>query len=207
MKALRATLAVFAEHGKAYLCLNVAFYGALVLSMVVATVVPSLHANALADVDRQLSQPGLGQAVSGAYEGGHPVSAIAVTFAVNLVASVVLTTLPSFAVPFLGLAMVIVRVVTWGFLFPPVGPDAIGLAPHYVTLLIEGQANVLAAFAVYVHGRRWLWPRAHGLGSHRAGYLSGAHATAGLYLLVGAVFLIGACYEALELLYLVPLLR
>ena len=101
--------------------------------------------------------------------------------------------------------MVFYRAVVWGFLFSPIGPDRAALIPHGLTLVIEGQAYVLAAFASYAHGRMFLWPGRYGLESRWAGYKAGGVATVWLYGLVALTLLIGAVYEGIEVIYLVPL--
>lgn len=194
---------LLSEYKKAYLWLNAGFYGAMAVGMLAAAIHPPLHESTIADAREQLSQPGLGASISQAYDTENVLLAIAITFAVNLGASVLLTTLPSFVVPFLGIALVGYRAVYWGFLYTPAEHD-MSVLPHYLTLLIEGQANVLVILAVYVHGRRWLWPHSSGLTSRWAGYKSGVRATVTLTVAAAAVFFVGAVYEALEVIYLIP---
>jgi hypothetical protein len=175
----------------------------MALGMIAAAIHSPLHESTIADARAQLSQPGLGASISQAYDTENVLVALAITFAVNLGASLLLTTLPSFVVPFLGIALISYRAVYWGFLYTPAQHD-MSILPHYLTLLIEGQANVLVVLAVYIHGRRWLWPRSSGLTSRWAGYKSGVRATATLTVPAAAVFLIGAAYEALEVIYFIP---
>lgn len=86
--------------------------------------------------------------------------AAGLTFLVNLLIGAFVTlTLPSLLIPFLGILMAFYRAVEWGFLFAPVdGSVGSILSPNGLTLVIEGQAYVLAAFAIYVHGKMFLQP-------------------------------------------------
>jgi hypothetical protein len=64
--------------------------------------------------------------------------------------------------------------VLWGLILAPTtGELVLVMIPHSVTLLLEGQAYVLAIFAAYVHGLPFLRPRTVGLSSHREGYAAG----------------------------------
>ena len=96
-----------------------------------------------------------------------------------------------------------------GVLFAPIGTNPITLIPHSLTLLIEGQAYVLAAFAAYVQGRMFLWPQRHGSHTdakmHWEGYKAGVQATCRLYALVILTLLAGAIYEGVEVMYFMPI--
>ena len=207
MRLIRNAFAVIAQHKKAVIALNAASDGALVIGMFVTAIFPELQENAMQRVDAQLDQSGLGQAIVAAYYGNvNPPLAAGLTFLVNLVlGSFLTTTAPSLVVPFFGIAFSLYRAVEWGVLFAPIGPDAASLIPHYLTVLIEGQAYVIAAFATWVHGRLFLQPRRFGLASRGAGYRAGLLATARLYPLIIIVLLVGAIYEAVEVIYVMPL--
>jgi hypothetical protein len=71
---------------------------------------------------------------------------------------------------------------------------------------LEGQGYILAALAVYMHGRSFLAPRSMGAVSHGEGYVLGLKLSARLYLLVTIVLLIAALYEAFTGVYVVPIL-
>ncbi|WP_284232440.1 hypothetical protein [Arenivirga flava] len=72
-----------------------------------------------------------------------------------------------------------------------------------MTLLIEGAAYVLVAFAAWVQGRMFLQPRRYGLTSRRAGYVGGVKSTLKLYLPIIALLVIGAIYEAVSVIFVI----
>jgi hypothetical protein len=142
-----------------------------------------------------------------AYASGNVVLAAALTFLVNLlVAAVLTTTVPSLVVPFAGAAVTLYRAAQWGVLFAPIGPDALAVVPHLLTLVVEGQAYVVATFAAWVHARKFLLHRRSGFATRWAGYRAGLRDTLRLYPLVVLLLAVGAIYEAVELIVVVPLL-
>ena len=200
---LQDAIAIIKRHKGAYIALNVIFYGVVLLSMAATLYKPELQPS----TQQAFAQPGLFKTVADAYASRDFFTAIVMTFLVNLVvASMAMTTLPSFVIPFLGIFAQLYRAYLWGILFAPIGPLRYTLIPHSLTLLIEGQAYVLCAFAAYVHGRQFLWPQHYGMSSHRQGYVVGAASTLKLYSLIVAMLLAGAVYEVIESVYLMPLL-
>ena len=81
------------------------------------------------------------------------------------------------------------------------------MIPHSLTLLLEGQGYILALLAVYVSGNTFLRPRSVGLKTHGEGYVAGLQQTASLYILVTLLLAVAAVYEAMEVIYIVPLFR
>ncbi|MGY2399415.1 hypothetical protein [Pseudomonas sp. SDO5271_S396] len=206
MPFLRSAFALIHQHRRAFIALNLAFYGLFALLMLVTAFTPELQGVFKPNIDKAFAEPGLFKMAGDAYASKNVPLAIAITFLVNLGVAVGMTTLPSLVLPFAGIAVTLHRGFLWGVMFSPVGADRATLIPHSLTLLIEGQAYVLAAFAVYVQGRMWLWPARYGLVSRWSGYRAGLHATGRLYVLVMLALLIGAVYEALEVIYLMPYL-
>lgn len=133
--------------------LNAVFYGLIVVSMSVTALVPELQEDAIASVDRDLSQEGLAAALVGADEQGNVLTSAGLTLLINVLLGVVITMVaPSLLVPFLGLAMGVYRTITWGFLFSPIAPEAqVAFIPHSLTVLIEGQAYIVVMLAIWVH--------------------------------------------------------
>jgi hypothetical protein len=147
-------------------------------------------------------------AVGNAYVNAEVLKAIGLTFLVNLVVgSFLYITLPSLIIPFLGFLLGIYRAALWGFLFYPGHPD-IGMImlPHSITLILEGQAYILALFAVYLQGRAFLWPKSVGLETHKQGYIEGLRRTGKMYILVILTLAIAAVYEVIEVVLLAKLM-
>lgn len=204
---LRDAVAIIKQHRGAFIVLNVAFYGMVALSMIATILKPELQALYKPSTDQAFARPGLFKTVADAYARRDLLPAISMTFLVNLVvAAFGMTTFPSFALPFVGILTQLYRALLWGVLFAPIGPLRVTLIPHSLTLLIEGQAYVLVAFATYVQARKFLWPHHYGLDSHKAGYKAGVRSTFKLYSLVVLALLLGAVYEVVEAVYFMPLL-
>ncbi|HOQ99044.1 MAG TPA: stage II sporulation protein M [Anaerolineae bacterium] len=206
MKAIRRAWETVQEYRRAYLALNLAYYGLVILGMIYVSTNPSLQQSLLESVGAAFAEGPL-TAVAGAYGGGQVLAAMGITFAVNLLlGTLVQITLPSLIVPFFGVLMGLYRAVLWGLLLSPASPQVAGpMIPHSLTLLLEGQGYIIAMLGVYIQGKAFLWPRSVGAEGHRQGYVAGLKRAAWLYLLVAVVLAIAAIYEALEVIYLAPL--
>jgi hypothetical protein len=192
-----------------YIALNAIYYGLVILGMFYVTFFnPRLQKTLLQAVGTAFTEGPL-SALGGAYEGGQVLSAIVLTFLVNLVfGSLVEISLPAMIIPFSGLLMGFFRAILWGLLLAPTTPSLAGpMIPHSLTLLIEGQAYVLAMLAAYIQGKAFLWPEAYEQIGHLRGYVEGLRRTGWIYLLVTLALAVAAIYEALEVIFLAPLLR
>ncbi len=204
-KLIQKPIEIVRENKKLYITMNVAFYGLLAISMFVAWVFPDLQAYALVGVDQDLSTPLMESTVVAAYNNGNILWAVFYTFLINLIVGSFLTmTLPSLIIPFSGLLMGFYRAGFWGLLFSPFQND-ISLIPHYLTLIIEGQAYILVMFAILIQGKSFLFPKDLGLECRWSGYKHGLVQTAWLYIPIVVVLLLGAIYEAIEVISILPL--
>jgi hypothetical protein len=192
-------LEIIRAHKRAYLGINLFYYALIGVGMIYAAFNPALQQELLKQVGVAFTQGPL-QAVTDAYVNTQIVQATALTFLVNLfVGRFATITLPSLIIPFSGFLMGAYRALLWGLIYSPTTPDMqFILIPHALTLLLEGQAYVLALLAAFVQGKAFLKPRSVGTTSHRAGYWIGLKLTAQLYILIVAVLLIAAVYEVLE---------
>lgn len=200
--------ALVREHRRALAALNLAYFGAVLAGMVVAALFPNIQTELLRSSRESVTSGPL--AIAGdAYQSGNVPLAIGVTFGVNLlVGSLAFVTLPSMVVPFLGIGCGAYRAVLWGLLFSPGHPDmGAAMIPHFLTLVVEGEAYVLAMLAVWLHGRAFLFPASVGVEGRRRGYLAGLRQTATIYVLVALVLLGAAIYEAIEVIYIVRRVR
>jgi hypothetical protein len=205
-KLIQSALALVQKNKRAYIVINVVYYGLVVIFMIVAAFNPSLQ-DMLLDAVGAAFMTGPLAAVGSAYVNAEVLKAIGLTFIVNLViGSFLYITLPSLIIPFHGFLLGIYRAVLWGLLFYPGHPD-IGMImlPHSITLILEGQAYILALFAVYLQGRAFLWPKSVGLETHRQGYVEGLKRTGRMYILVILTLAIAAVYEVIEVILLARL--
>lgn len=202
---LRDTLRdLVTTHRRALLALALGYLGAAALGVLATVLVPALRPGGLGALGAGGEAAGVGALVADAYRSGDVLLAAAVTLGVNLlVASALQTTLPTLVVPFLGVVLTLVRGLTWGVLFTPVGAEGTGLAVHAVTLLIEGAAYVVVGLAAWVHGRYVLAPQRYGFAGRRAAWAGGLRATARLYVVVLGLLVVGAVYEAVTVIHVI----
>jgi hypothetical protein len=182
MKAILSALRIIREFRRAYIVLNLVYYGLVIFGMICVVFNPSLQ-QLLLDAVRSAFTEGPLSTVTAAYGGGQVLLAIVFTFVVNLtIASFLWITLPSLVIPFSGLVTGACRAVLWGLLLSPSSPEMrIVMIPHSLTLILEGQAYVLAMLAAYVQGRAFLWPATVDATTHTQGYWAGVKRSARLY--------------------------
>jgi hypothetical protein len=206
-KLIQSAWALVRENKRAYIVVNVVYYGLVVIFMIVAAFNRPLQDMLLETVGAAFMTGPLA-AVGNAYVNAEVLKATGLTFLVNLViGSLLYITLPSLIIPFLGFLLGTYRAMLWGLLFYPGHPD-IGMImlPHSITLILEGQAYILALFAVYLQGRAFLWPKSVGLETHGQGYVEGLKRTGRMYILVILTLAIAAVYEVLEVILIAKLI-
>lgn len=203
---IQSAWALVKENKRAYIVINAVYYGLVIIFMIVAAFNQPLQDQLLEAVGAAFMTGPL-SAVGGAYVNAEILKAIGLTFIVNLfIGSLVTITVPSLIVPFLGFLMGIYRAVMWGLLLSPAHPDLrMIMIPHSITLLIEGQAYILALFAAYLQGRAFLRPQSVGLESRGQGYLEGLKRTGKIYVLVILTLAIAAIYEVIEVVLMTKL--
>jgi hypothetical protein len=182
---------------------HLAYFGLVLLGAAFIYALPDVQAVLMTAVRGQLASKTGPLGIAGqAYSSGSIPRAAAVTLLVNLVlGSIAVITLPSLIVPGIGILMAAVRALTWGLLL---GPTSVLMAhamlPHSWTMLLEGEAYVLAAFfalLIPIH----LADRKHGgtvLARFGRVVLLNLQAT----LLVALVLAVSACYEATEVIWM-----
>ena len=203
MKVIQSALETVKESRRAYIVLNLVYYGLVICGMIYVAFNPSLQQSLLELVGSAFTQ-GPFSAVGSAYTGGQVLQAMVLTFVVNLfLGSIAVITVPSLVIPFSGLLIGAYRAVLWGLLLSPTTPGLrLVMIPHSLTLILEGQAYILAMLAAYVQGRAFLWPRSAGASTHRQGYGIGVKRSVRIYLLVVLLLAVAAIYEALEVIIL-----
>lgn len=207
MFIFKNAIAVVKQYWKTYIAVNVLYYGLTLICMVYVSTNPSIQQTLMAAAQTSFTTGPLAF-VGDAYNGGQVLWTTLVTFLVNLILGTAIEiTLPSLIIPFVGVLMGIFRAVLWGLLLAPTTPEMVmTMIPHSLTLVLEGQGYILALLAVIVQGKAFLFPQTEGTPSHVEGYKIGFVKTAKLYVLVIACLLVAAIYEAIEVMYVVPLL-
>ncbi|GMW00507.1 MAG: hypothetical protein AMXMBFR84_16440 [Candidatus Hydrogenedentota bacterium] len=193
------------RHWRAFLILNFFYFGLVAAGMVVSHRMPEIRELLLNEVAKAV-ESGFLSGVADAYQSGHFLKAAALTFAINLViGSILQANVPSLILPFSGLALLFWRAFLWGLLFTPIDhPLGLGVYPHYGTLLLEGEAYVLAGLTVWLQGAGLIKPAWVGATTRIGGYGRGLRHAATVYLLIALLLAVAALYEAYEGIYLVP---
>ncbi|WP_017571787.1 stage II sporulation protein M [Nocardiopsis halotolerans] len=200
MRHLRAPFRIIRAHLRAYLVMNAIVYGLFFVGMGAALAFPELNAARLASQQEDGTADLVVSLLSDVWLFSLTI------LAVNVLTVAVLTILlPSMVVPFLGIAAFAYRAFTFGVTLAPVdGVTARILIPHSLTILIEFQAYALVMLAAHLLGRAWLRPGTVGARDHRQGYVRGLRQVGWLSLPALVLFVVGAVYEAFEIVYLVP---
>ncbi|NQU09942.1 hypothetical protein HQ590_04060 [bacterium] len=138
-----------------------------------------------------------------AYRSGSIAKAAVVTFAINLLlGSIAFITLPSLIIPGIGALAASARAAMWGVLLAPTFVRlSATMLPHSWTLLIEGEAYILAAFFALLIPITLLKPDPGATVLRRFGSVALLNLQANL--LVAIVLAVAACYEATEVILIV----
>jgi hypothetical protein len=204
MNIIKSACELVHENKRAYIIFNIAYYGLIVIFMIVSAFNQPLQDELLKTVGSSFMTGPLA-VVGQAYGNAEVLKAIGLTFVVNLLlGSLAVITIPSLLIPFSGLLMGIYRAILWGLIFSPAHPDMrMIMIPHSLTLLLEGQAYILALLGVYLQARAFLWPKSIGLESHWQGYVEGLKRTGKIYILIVLTLSIAAIYEVIEVVLMV----
>lgn len=210
-KYVQRGITLIREHWRAYLAINIVYYGLMIACMLVVVIFPDLQHWLLQTVKQAASAPidGVMPRVFAAYANHNFLAALAITFVVNLVIGALLSiTIPSLILPFSGFLIALYRAALWGLLLSPADPQLRWIMiPHSLTLLIEGQAYVIAMLAAWQQGLALLRPSTVGATTRRQALATGLKRTTVLYVLIVILLAVAAVYEAFECIYLVPLLK
>jgi hypothetical protein len=196
-------LVAMCRHRRLLCALHLAYFGALILFAAVAYAAPEVQHELLRALGREI-QSGRGPlgVAAKAYLSRNVVLAALVTLAVNfLLGSLLSITLPSIVLPGAGLLIALLRTVIWGLVLSP-SSVAVSRAmlPHSFTVLLEGEAYILASFfAVLVPV--YLFRRGEGLtASRRYGRALLLNLKGNLPVLI--VLSVAAAYEAVEVIWM-----
>ncbi|OOC53698.1 MULTISPECIES: stage II sporulation protein M [Nocardiopsis] len=200
MRTLRQPFQIIRANLRAYLAMNALMYGLFLIGMGAALLFPELNAAQIADQQENGTTDLVVSLLSNVWLFSLTI------LLVNVVTVAVLTILlPSMVVPFAGIVIFMYRAFNFGVVLAPVDETTAKiLIPHSLTILIEFQAYVLVMLAAYVLGKAWLRPRTVGARNRRQGYVLGLRQIGWLGLPAMVLFVIGAVYEAFEIIYLVP---
>lgn len=191
---------IVAHNRWVYLILNFLYYGLIVFLMALAAFNLPFQEQVLQQNARTYftGALALGGRLASASE---TLTILGYTFFSNLLgASYGGITLPSFVIPFVGVFLGLFRAAQIGLVFSPFNAFIRPLLlPHLPTLVIEGQACVLAMLGAYIQGRAVIWPGSLGQSSRWRAFVEGVRQSGTLYMFIMPVLLISALYGVLEM--------
>lgn len=203
---LKRALGTIKENWVLYLSCNGIYYGIVILGMIVTIFMPQLQQDIIGSITDELTTEGnLLNIANEAYMSGSVIRAAVTTFIINLLMGTLLVlTLPSLLFPPLGAVMAAYRAGLWGLMLSPVEPSLrLAMIPHSLTLLLEGQGYILAAFAGLVAFKGLIKPERYNETKRLLGYKEGWKEAAPLYALVVSVLAVAAIYEAASVIWIV----
>jgi len=144
---LGAPLVEIHTRRRLFLTLALVYFGLAVLFAVVVYQVPDVQRSLVATVRKALKTGPL-VPVAQAYASRSIVRAALMTVAINFtLGSFAVITLPSLIVPGVGALMAVLRAALWGLVLAPTNPLLLRrMAPHSLTMFLEGAGYVLAGF-------------------------------------------------------------
>jgi hypothetical protein len=187
---------------------HMAYFGLVILAALLIYELPEIQTVLLSAVGSEFETTTSPLGVAGkAYASGSIPLAAAVTFLINfLLGSLLLISLPSALMPGAGALLAAFRAVVWGLVLAPASVlTAAVMLPHSWTLLLEGEGYVLAAFFGLLIPIHLCQPSLGGSAWSRFGRVLLLNLKANV--LVALVLAVAACYEAIEAIKIVTMVR
>ncbi len=196
---------IFRKEWKLFLLINAIYFGVLLIGAVIAIMYPDLQMSLINATGESFGSEGPLSSVGEAYSSSNIPAAAFLTFVVNFfLGTITILTIPSIILPFWALIFGAYRALLWGIMLvvpiPGVLPFSV-LLPHYLTLLLEGEAYVVAIFACTRGLIALLKPRSFGTPSRLGAYKKALFDNGKLLLVVAAILAVAAVYEAVEVTY------
>lgn len=198
---LRPILNEFQRRPVTYYTLHVALYAFVLVSMLVAEMFP-LGNHRLQELLAATFEEGDLAYIGAAYESGNILRAAGATFIQNFfVATIIMTIIPSFVVPFWGLLKSIVSFLVVGFGLAPIWTgSAQRMTFHSITMVLELEAYIVASFAVVAFP--FIVVRGLAGDGPGAAVMQGVKVMLSAALLAGMILTLAALYEAASLILL-----
>ena len=195
---------IFRKDWKLLAAVNAFYLGVFLIGAVIALLRPDVQGYWL-DVLAQGLKAGPLAPVGSAIAVGRVVNLAVSIFATNLITGTfVFITVPSLLFPPWALLLGGWRALLWGVAFGvPYGHLTMDkLVFHYVTMLVEGEAYVIAIFGSLRQALALIRPGRFGEASRLRAYLAAIVDNVKLLLVVVVLLAVGAVYEAFEVLYI-----
>jgi hypothetical protein len=209
MDPLKGFREIFRKDWKLFLGVNVFYFGIVLIGALVALLYPEAQRGLLSAVSQGLTTGPMAP-LGDAYGSGQVLKAAVMTFLFNFfVGTIAEITVPSLIFPPWALFMGLLRSFIWGLiLVVPSGDLTFGrLLPHYGTLLLEGEAYVVAIFACLRQIGALVWPDRFGETSRLRAYLHAVVDNLKLLAVVAVILALAALYEAWEVIFFAGILK
>ena len=189
-----------------FFLLHLASFGLGLLFMVFVYFLPELNFFLGLVVGAEVTSGSGPLALAGkAYMSQNILLAAAITFGINFsIGSLLTITIPSIIVPGSGILMVLFRSVMWGLILSPCYTTfSQMMLPHSITLLLEGEAYILAAFFGLLM-LIFLFRKSHGENLAQR-YKNALIVNIQGIILTAIVLAIAALYEAVEVILMIKM--
>jgi len=210
MKLINDIREIFAKDKKLFLLTNAYYFGLVILGALSALAFPQAQRYMLDMVQTGLSSGPL-SSLGSAYTSGNVLYAAAVTFVTNLfLGTIVEITIPSLIIPVWAPIMGLIRALMWGIMLIVPVPGVLpwnNVVPHYLTILLEGEAYVVAIFAclrqIKVLFKLGSIPKEQRLKAYLATIVDNLK----LLAVVALILAVAALYEAWEVMFFAGILK
>jgi hypothetical protein len=210
MKLVNDIREIFAKDKKLFLLTNAYYFGLVILGGLIALAFPQTQQFLLNLTTTGLSVGPFSE-LTDAYLSGDVLYAAAATFITNLlVGTLAVITVPSLVVPIWAPFMGMVRATEWGILLVVPIPGVLPLGrviPHYLTMLIEGEAYVVAIFACLRQVKVLMKLGSIPPGQRLKAYWGSIVDNVKLLPVVAILLAVAAIYEAWEVMYFAGILK
>ncbi len=204
MDLIKDIVGIFRKDWKLLVAVNVFYFGILLVGALIALLRPDIQGYWLGVLAMGLKTGPLAP-VGSAIQAGQVLNLAWQIFRTNLISgTLIYITIPGILFPPWTLLLGGWRALLWGMAFVvPYERLTFGkLIFHYVTLLIEGEAYVIAIFACMRQVEALVWPSRFGESSRLRAYGRAIIDNFKLLLVVAVILAAGAIYEAFELLFI-----
>ncbi len=191
---------IFKKDWKLFLACNVFLFGLFILGILVGQVFPDIHDMSV-DFIEQATTTGPISTASQTLESGDILLGTWQIFSHNYFVTIVLASLPSLVFPPWILVVFGAQFFVFGIIFsvPSVITDPTVLIPLLGTLILEGEAYVIAIFATMRLVEAVIWPSRFNESSRLKAYVRAVIDNGKLLLVVGVWLAVAALFEAASL--------
>jgi hypothetical protein len=188
---------IFKKDWKLFVAANVFLFGLFILGALVGLAFPAVH-DQLVQWIEQVTTTGPISTVSNTLDAGDIWLGTWQIFSHNFFVTVVLAAIPSLVFPPWILLVFGLQFFAFGIVYsiPSMVDNPVALLPVLGTLLLEGEAYVIAIFASMRLVEALIWPRRFGEPSAMKAYFKAVVDNAKLLVVAGIVLAVAALYEA-----------